>query len=165
MNAKFITPVVQIAGCAFMLMASFYFEYIVQLTPCVLCTIQRVIIEILLFVSCIHLLLRHKSKAVLYCSSVCILFCILGLLLALRQSWMQMNPGLFPDAACLPDLGYMFKVFSIPEMVTAILKHGGAECIKMKWSLLGIPMPGWLAFSYTMLLSAYVYGLAPLQQD
>ena len=165
MKSKFTVPAIQVVFCIFMLLASFYFEYVVELTLCILCAVQRVIVEILLFVSLVNLVCINKPKVKPYCITIGILFCVIGLLLALRQAWMQLHPGLFTGATCLPDIGYMMKVFSFSEIITAVLTHGGPECITMKWSLLGIPMPGWIAFSYTMLLSVYVYNLAPSEDE
>jgi protein dithiol:quinone oxidoreductase len=143
--------------CLLMLLASFYFEYFIRLAPCALCVVQRVIVTCLLFISFVDLALNKNHRVKVYCTITGIAGCFVGIVLALRHVWMQLYPSSFVNATCLPDLSYMMKVFSISDIITAIIKHGGAECAKVQWSMLGISMPGWLVVSYAVLLGIHVY--------
>ena len=157
MKPSHAIPAAQFLFCLLMLVASLYFEYFVKLTPCALCIVQRIIVMFLLSISFANWLLRENLKARLYFIVLGISGCLIGISLALRHVWMQFHPELFSGATCLPNISYMLKIFSVVDTITAIIKHGGADCAQVQWALLGVSMPGWLFLGYVILLTTYVY--------
>ncbi|MBT4884727.1 MAG: disulfide bond formation protein B [Legionellales bacterium] len=141
----------------FMLGSSFFFEYIVKLTPCALCLVQRCFILLLIllaFVSLWYIGRGAKVRGLRICSFI---VCVLGLLVAWRHLWLQQNAALVTNAACLPDISFMLKMMPLPQVIMQLFSHGGSECSKIKWEFLGLTMPAWVAISYiTYMLSLLV---------
>ena len=72
-----------------MLLASFFFEYVVRLTPCALCLIQRAFIVIMLIAS-LWSVFRYRTGRFSIGSQWCIaLFSVLGMLVSWRHIWLQ----------------------------------------------------------------------------
>ena len=141
----------------FMLSPSFFFEYIVKLTPCALCLVQRCFILLLIllaFVSLWYLSRGAKVGGLRICSFI---VCVLGLLVSWRHLWLQQNAALVANSACLPDISFMLKMMPLPQVIMQLFSHGGSECSKIKWAFLGLTMPAWVAVSYvSYMLSLFV---------
>ena len=151
----------QLAFCVFMLMASLFFEFVVKLTPCALCLVQRFLVVALIITAFATLIRLLQKKSALAYRVISILVAGLGLLVAWRHIWLQQNASLALDATCLPDISYMLKVMSLPQVAFKIFSQAGAECSKIKWSFLGYSMPFWVGFMYmsyigSQLISVYI---------
>lgn len=143
-----------------MISASFYFEYVVKLTPCLLCVIQRFLVFSLLFFSFIILYKSYIRVKAVYCYIFSIFISLLGVLLALRHIWLQKSTAFLVNASCLPDISYMIKIMPLPEVLLQLVLHGGVGCSEVKWTLLGFSMPEWLLACYVLLIISYSIGLA-----
>lgn len=134
----------------FMLLASLFFEYVIGLTPCALCLIQRVFIVIML-ISSIWAVLRYRVGAFSIGSQWSIvLFSVLGMLVSWRHIWLQQHAAELTQTSCLPDIRVMSRMMTLPDMFWTLLYQGGTECSQIKWVFLGITMPGWVLLLYIL---------------
>lgn len=134
------------------LSASFYFQYVLGLTPCPLCLMQRACLFLLLLV--MGLSFRTVKRAH-YMSLMQIIFAAAGLFFAGRQLWLQSLPA-SDMPACMPGLDVLIHYFPW-KTIARTLFLGTGDCAEVSWSLWGISMPGWCALYFSWMLSAGVY--------
>lgn len=127
--------------CVMLLGVGFYVEYVDGILPCPLCVLQRFAYGAVAVVALIAWLHRYKGGASHVYGLLSFLFAGCGVALAWRQVWLQ---GLPPsaDAACVPGLTYLFKVFPFTKAMMIILK-GTADCALVHWTLFGFTMAEW----------------------
>jgi protein dithiol:quinone oxidoreductase len=138
----------------FILFASFYFEYVLNLTPCPLCIMQRICVFLLLAI--MGLSLQTLKRAHLIALSQ-IFIAGAGLYFALRQLWLaSLPPGNAP--ACMPGLDVLLHYFPWQTVVKALFL-GTGDCGAVNWRMLGISMPGWCAlyFLFIMIMGSLFY--------
>ena len=135
---------------AAMMAASYFFEYVVKLTPCALCIVQRVVIACLILVTVGTIWRAKRGGSVRRWQIMALCLSVLGLLVAWRHIWLQQHADMLVNASCLPDIRFMLKMMPLPEVFMQLFSHGGAECSKVKWQLWGLTMPGWVAVSYVL---------------
>jgi disulfide bond formation protein DsbB len=120
------------------LVASYYFEYGLGLTPCPLCIMQRGCIFILLGFSGLSVLPLTKrfNNVYFFIQSLGVLG---GLFFSVRQLWLQSLP---PDQvpACMPDLSILMAYFPIQDVLKTMIL-GTGDCAKVPWTFLGFSMP------------------------
>lgn len=125
------------------LLASFYFQYFLGLHPCPLCLMQRLCVFILLGLMGLSLGTLRKAHVV---SCLQVIIACAGLFFSLRQLWLQSLPaGNMPS--CMPGLDIMIKYFPW-QTIARTLFWGDGDCAEVKWSMLGISMPGWSALYF-----------------
>ena len=140
-----------------MLLTSFFFEYVVRLTPCALCLIQRVFIVIMLIAS-LWSLLRYRVGRFSIGAQWCIaLFSVLGMLVSWRHIWLQQHAADLAQTSCLPDISLMLRMMSLPDVLLQLLRQGGTECSEIKWLFLGVSMPSWVLLLYIITFSSVLY--------
>ena len=139
-----------------MMAASYFFEYVVKLTPCALCLVQRLLITGLM-INALWVIWRvRRGMSVRGLQVVAGILTVLGLLVAWRHIWLQQHADIMANAACLPDIRFMLKMMPLPEVVVRLFSHGGAECSKIKWQFMGLTMPAWVAISYALYLAQVI---------
>jgi disulfide bond formation protein DsbB len=72
-----------------------------------------------------------------------------GILIAIRQIWIQMQPP-GSVAACGADLDYMMEIMPLTDVIAKVLT-GSGECAKIDWTFLGLSMPWWVAIALVLL--------------
>ncbi|MBI2785494.1 MAG: disulfide bond formation protein B [Legionella longbeachae] len=139
---------------AFVLIASFYFQYVQGLTPCPLCIMQRVCVFLLLAI--LGLSLRTLKKAHILCLFQIIIACA-GLYFSLRQLWLQSFPA-DKASACMPGLDILIQYFPWQTILKTLL-WGTGECGEVHWRMLGISMAGWCAlyFLFMALMGCFLF--------
>lgn len=149
----------------FVLFASFYFQYIVGLTPCPLCLMQRICVFMLLAVMGLSFSTLKRAHII---SLLQIIIACAGLFFALRQLWLQSLPtGKAP--ACMPGLDVLIRYFPWQTVVETLF-WGSGDCAEVSWSMLGISMPGWCAiyFLFIALMGCFLFWhtrLSTLRED
>ena len=131
----------------FVLCASFYFQYVLELTPCPLCLMQRVCLFLLLVV--MGLSFRALNRAH-YTSLAQVIVAAAGLFFAVRQLWLQSLPA-SDMPACMPGLDIVIRYFPW-KTIARTLFLGTGDCAEVSWSFLGISLPGWCALYFTWML-------------
>jgi protein dithiol:quinone oxidoreductase len=129
---------------------SYYVEFGLGYSPCLLCVIQRFIFFVLAFIFLLASLHKHnRASQIIYCFFSLIVL-VLGILAASRQIWIQHLP-MSTATSCLPSAMYLFKNFPIKEIIS-ITYSGTAECSIVHWRFLGITMAEWALLWYVVFL-------------
>lgn len=131
-------------GCVSLLAFGFILQYIVGLTPCPLCILQRFFFA---WVGCISLGIAIKSipkEHLLLASVFSFLFSVAGGALAARQIWLQHNPPSLLGSNCAPWLG------SITNLIESVF-NASADCAERGWTLLSLSIPEWSLIAFIAL--------------
>lgn len=135
--------------CLTLVLASFYFQYVLNLTPCPLCMMQRVMLCVMTVLAAFSFFFSKKiywrlHQGMLLCSA-------LGLYFAGRQLYIMYIAG--HDLACAPGLEMVLKYFPLKD-IAYLLFWGSGDCAKITWRLLSMPMAFWsfLSFLFMTLL-------------
>lgn len=127
--------------CVILLAASYYFEFIQNMQPCLLCILQRwafIALAMIFLVAAIHAPQhwgRHIYLLLLLAAAG------VGIFAAARQVWLQHQPP-ETSAHCLPSLPYLLKICPLPQVIHLLLL-GGPDCAQITWRLWGFTMPEW----------------------
>lgn len=134
-------------GSIFLLGVGYFLEYVVGLTPCALCIIQR---GFFLGVGVVALLgAWHNRFFERYASGMFVL-ALLGGAVAVRNVYIQLVPqGL--GTQCIPWLE------SFTDMITVLFQATG-DCSERNWTLLGLSVPEWslVSFFFLTLISGWL---------
>src|SRR3990167_8349322 len=108
-----------------LLAISYYFEYMVGLSPCPLCIMQRVCITLLAGVIVFNIRFNSFVKAK---RKLIIQLCIIGfgMFFSGRQMWMQ-HFAVSETATCLPGIAMMLHYFPWQDIVYSLI-WGGSDC-------------------------------------
>ncbi|MCC5013475.1 MULTISPECIES: disulfide bond formation protein B [unclassified Legionella] len=144
-----------LAGLSFfILISSFYFQYVKNLQPCPLCLMQRLCVFLLFILGLIGIYAeRIKPRKII--AVLQIIFALGGVFFAGRQLWLQALPaGQAP--ACMPDLGVLVRYFPWSDVLHALF-WGAGDCAEVNWTWLGLSMPAWSAFYFLFMLVAAIF--------
>lgn len=133
-------------GALALLVAAYYFEYVLGLKPCPLCMTQRLcvlLVGVCFFFASVKL--RFVSLLMLV---LALIASLAGLYIADHQVYLQSLP---PEQApaCGPDLAYMLKALPFDKFLSLLLQ-GDGNCAKVVWSFLGLSMPKWTRICFTI---------------
>lgn len=143
----------------FILLSSFYFEYVQGLQPCPLCLMQRFCVMLFLLF-CLLGIFVHSVKKCKGLMVACLLVALGGLYFAGRQLWLQSLPaGQVP--ACLPDLSVLLQYFPWSDLFQAFVL-GSGDCAKVSWTWLGLSMPAWTALYFLLMVAGSLLVLCNL---
>ncbi|MFJ2322718.1 disulfide bond formation protein B [Pseudomonas sp. NPDC087817] len=145
---------------AFALGASYYLEYVVGLTPCSLCLVQRLFLT-LLCASCGLAAVHGPGRGGLWLYWLLALGASLGgTTAAWRQVLIQSDPVL-QLLRCTPDPQTLFS--GLP-WICALQKmfDGGADCAEISWTLFDLSIPEWSLLFFVAVSILAVYQLLRL---
>lgn len=132
-----------------MLFFSYYLEYEVGLSPCIICEVQRFVLLVLLVIS-IFILLEYNLLG-----HVLRIFRFLLLFLSIFLGWHHISLTHLSDThaedSCLPDILTIFKFQGFDKAWSQIL-HGGASCHKVTWLFMGFNLAELTLIAYSFLL-------------
>ena len=136
-------------GCAGLLAAGAYFQFVEGLKPCPLCISQRIAIFLtgLCFLSAsIH---NPGPTGIKRYAVFGAFIALTGAGISTRHVWLQHLP---PDQvpACGPGLDYMLQYFPLFEILKQMLS-GTGDCAEVTWTLLTLSMPAWTLIAFLML--------------
>ena len=127
--------------CAALVGTALYLQHIMNLEPCPLCIVQRVLVMILgltMVTAAIH---DPKGRGRRAYAALVAVVALLGAGVAGRHVYLQnLPPDQVPE--CGPGLEYILDVFPIGEALALILR-GSGECAEVQWTFLGLTIPGW----------------------
>lgn len=146
--------------CAALLGFALYVEHGMFMLPCPLCVLQRfffVGMGVLGLVAALHDP-RGRGGRAIYGIAIA-LMAGLGGSVSARHVWLQLQPpDDFPSCGGM-GLGYMLEALGPIDALAQTLA-GSADCAKVDWSFLGLPMPAWTLLCFVLLgLGALVAGL------
>ncbi|HRD69152.1 MAG TPA: disulfide bond formation protein B [Legionella sp.] len=137
---------------AFVLFASFYFQYVEGMQPCPLCLMQRLCVFLLLVLLGLSLGTMRKAHWV---SLIQVVIASGGLFFSLRQLWLQSLPA-ESAPACMPGLDVLVRYFPWQTVAHALF-WGAGDCAEKSWVFLGVPMAGWSALYFLVMLVMGVF--------
>lgn len=140
---------------ALVLGASLYLEYGPGLTPCLLCLVQRYLLQAFCFVNLIAFVHAPRFIGVLGYSFLAMLLALAGLASATQQVLSQ-RLSAEQLMICQPDLAHLWNNLSLSELFTSIYR-GTEACAQIQWTLfnLSIPELSMLAFAGLAALSLF----------
>lgn len=144
-------------GCVCLLAIALYMEHQMQLEPCPLCIMQRVMVLVILILAVIASLHNPQGVGLKVYAGLTMMAAGIGGGLASRQLWLQNLPA-DQAPACGVGLEYMLDVFPLTEVVRMVLT-GDGTCAEVLWTFLGLSIPGWTLIGFIGLLALGVIQL------
>ena len=133
--------------CAALVGVALYLQHVVQLEPCPLCIVQRVLVMILALVMAAGAIHNPAEKGRRAYGALVAVVALLGAAVAGRHVYLQnLPPDRVPE--CGPGLDYILDAFPIGEALALILR-GSGECAEVQWTFLGLTIPGWTLIVFT----------------
>lgn len=134
----------------------YYVEYSLGIAPCSLCTLQRFAfagVTLFVLIAAVH---NPRYVGTVIYAIITLLFCLLGMLFAGRQIWLQHQPENL-HAPCLPGLDYLIKTMPFHKAIQLAF-NGSLECGRIDWTMFGFTMAEWsfalfLLFAVLMLVN------------
>jgi disulfide bond formation protein DsbB len=125
-------------ACVILLGVAFFMQYVMGLTPCYLCIIQRFFIAI---IGLLSLLASIHNRGPRIYGLIVALSALIGGYFSSKQLWLQsLPPEKIP--ACGPPVDYLFNSFNVNEAIK-ILIQGDGNCAAVQWTFIGLSIPGW----------------------
>lgn len=137
----------------FLVAASFYFQYVIGLAPCVLCIAQRILMMLLVVVFFWGLWIQSRIL-MKWQQGFALLLSLLGVIVSLRHLYVQY----FPSYSCGPNLEHLWQQGSVFQM-GAVLFKSHSDCTEMSWHWLGLSMPAWTLLFFTLFVVLTLIGL------
>ena len=120
---------------------AFYAEFALNLEPCPLCIVERVILAAILVPALIFLIHNPRNNLFKYLYSLCIIgISGFGIKVAAHHIWLTQLPPEQQPLSCGMPLGAMYQSLPLHSFLHKILE-GDAECAKVTWRVLGINAP------------------------
>lgn len=141
--------------CLALLLASVYMQHILELEPCPLCILQRVIVlitGIFFLISAIHHPATTGSRVY---TGLISLSALSGAAVSARHLWLQNLPA-DQVPSCGPGMGFIMENFPLADALSLVLR-GSGECAEVSWTFLSLSIPAW-----TLLTFIGMFGLAIL---
>jgi len=132
-------------ACAGLIGYALYSQYGLGFEPCPLCIFQRVAVMAVGMIFLLAAVHHPRNKGALIYGVLAALAALMGLLIAARHIWIQVQPP-GTVAACGATLDYMLDILPVTTVITRVLT-GSGECAEINWRLLGLSMPWWVLFA------------------
>lgn len=139
--------------CLALLLASVYMQHVLELEPCPLCILQRVMVlitGIFFLIAAIHN--PAKTGTRIYAGLIST-SALLGAAISARHVWLQSLPA-DQVPSCGPGMGFIMNNFPLADALSLVLK-GSGECAEVSWTFLSLSIPAW-----TLLMFLGMLGLA-----
>ncbi|HEC12017.1 MAG TPA: disulfide bond formation protein B [Acidiferrobacteraceae bacterium] len=152
-----LTNVLGLLACvAAILFAVLILQGTLNLEPCPLCIVDRVIIMTLALVFLVAVVHNPKRLGQRIYAGINLVLVTLGFLVGARHVWLQHLPAdQVPE--CGPGLDYMLDVFPLSKTLKMVFS-GSGECAEIQWQFLGLSIP-----EQTLLLFLALTALVLLQ--
>ena len=138
-----------------MLFAVVYLQGVLNLAPCPLCIVDRVLISAMAVIFLMAAIHNPASKAQRIYALINLLLIISALLVALRHVWLQYLPAdQVPE--CGAGLSFMLDVLPLWEVIDKVFT-GTGECAEIQWQFLGMTIPEQTLLLFTGLLCLVVF--------
>ncbi len=149
-HMKFITPrTINLCSffiCCGLMIFAYYLQTTLNLQPCPLCVLERIIFSLLAFLFLVATLHNPGIKGQRIYGSLTLLFALFGMAFAGRHLWLQGQPNPLGQI-CVPGITYLLKTLPFSQAIKTMLL-GSSECAKVDWRFLGLSMPGWTFLFY-----------------
>jgi disulfide bond formation protein DsbB len=140
--------------CTSVIGYALYLQLVINLLPCPLCITQRIAYWLVGLTALFAFI--HKSGDLsrqIYCGLIAF-FSLIGLLLALRHSWLIRYPEEFECGISAEEK--FLNTLSIANWWPSMFEANG-DCADVKWELLSLTIPDWSAIFFILFLITAVY--------
>lgn len=140
--------------CASVIGYALYLQLVINLLPCPLCIAQRIAYWLIGLTAIFAFI--HNSRGLsqqIYCSLIAI-FSLIGLLLALRHSWLIRYPEAFECGISAEER--FLNTLSISDWWPSMFEANG-DCADVKWEFIALTIPDWSAVFFIIFLITAVY--------
>ena len=138
-------------GCSFLMAVALFFEHQMNLEPCPLCILQRVMVILTGIIALIAALHNPHDLGIKMYGALVAISAATGGAISMRQLWLQSLPA-DQVPACGASLDYMLDVFPLTDVLSMILTADGT-CAEIVWTFLGISIPGWTLVGFIGLIA------------
>jgi len=133
-----------------MMATAFFFQYVLYLEPCPLCSVQRAIVIILGLIFLIGFLQGPSGWGKRIYGLLLTLASLAGLVVAGRHTWLQHLPeDQVPE--CGPGLDFWMDNLPAVDVIQKVFQ-GSGECAEIAWTFLGLSIPEWSLIAFTVFL-------------
>lgn len=144
--------------CAGLVGFAVYLQYVNNLEPCPLCTLQRLVFTALGVWFLIGVLPFSGRGLRIFHGLITFLIASAGIAVAGRQVWLQHLPA-DQIPACGPGLNYLLEALPPFEVLQMVFK-GSGECAEVDWTFLHLSIAEW---SLLMFIILGLFGLLSLR--
>jgi len=133
-----------------MMATAFFFQYVLYLEPCPLCSVQRAIVIILGIIFLSGFLQGPSGWGKRVYGLLLTLASLAGLVVAGRHTWLQHLPeDQVPE--CGPGLDFWMDNLPAVDVIQKVFQ-GSGECAEIAWTFLGLSIPEWSLIAFTIFL-------------
>jgi protein dithiol:quinone oxidoreductase len=138
--------------CAGLIAFALYAQYVLNMDPCPLCILQRVVfigMGLLFLLGGLH---APRGKGRWVYTALVALLALIGIGIAGRHLWIQTLPA-DQVPSCGAPLGYLLETRAGNGGLIGVLEKvltGSGECAKVQ-PILGLPMPAWSLLWFVLL--------------
>ncbi|HEV8552040.1 MAG TPA: disulfide bond formation protein B [Casimicrobiaceae bacterium] len=146
--------------CVGLMGYALYLQYVMDLEPCPLCTLQRVAViamGLVFLIAAVHN--PGRTGAGVY-ALIQLLIGGAGAAIAARQVWLQSLPK-DQVPACGMSLNYMLDTLPYTDVLRKVLE-GSGECAEKSWEFLHLSIAGWTLVFFVAMIAA---GFALIRRD
>ncbi|MCH8258140.1 MAG: disulfide bond formation protein B [Proteobacteria bacterium] len=151
-------------GCSFLMAAALFMEHQMNLEPCPLCILQRIMVMMTGIIALIAAIHHPRHAGIKVYGGLVIVSAAIGGGVSSRQLWLQSLPA-DEVPACGASLDYMLEVFPLADVLAMVLV-GDGTCSEIAWTFLGVSIPGWTLVGFVGLIAIGVFQIIrPLRQS
>ena len=135
------------AGCIGLMGVALFMQHVMDLQPCPLCILQRIMViatGVVALVAAIH---HPAETGVKVYGGMTLATAVTGGGIAIRHLWLQSLPA-DEVPACGASLDYLLDVFPLTDVLTMVLL-GDGSCAEVLWTFMGLSIPGWTLVAFT----------------
>lgn len=132
--------------CCSLLAFAYYLEHALNLQPCPLCILERLVFGLVALVFVCAAIQNPSFTGQKVYGGFIIVLAILGMMLAGRHLWLQGQPSALGEI-CVPGVSYLLKSLPLTQALKTMLL-GSSDCSKVEWIFLGLSIPGWTFLSF-----------------
>ncbi len=137
--------------CTSLMLAAIFMQYAMEMEPCPLCILQRVVVIALGAVFLIAALHNPMGLWRRIYATLLVIISLMGIGVAGRHVWLQHLPAdKVPE--CGPGLAFWMDRLSPNQLLMKILE-GSGDCAKVSFKFLGLSIPEWLLITFILLLA------------
>jgi protein dithiol:quinone oxidoreductase len=142
---------VMVLVCALTLLGLYALAWWQVLYPCPLCLLQQGTLWLLFIINTMAYLCTEKKKVLSHLLTVNILLTLFGLLLALRQVWLQhLPPEHVPP--CAPGLHYLLQHLPLTESLKTVFWEA-SSCARVEYTIFSFSLAECSALLFMVLLA------------
>lgn len=137
------------ALCVGLLGFGLYLQHGVGLVPCPMCIMQRYALAAVGITALAGAIHAPGVAGTRIYAAVVGLLALTGGGVAVRQSWLQLNP---PDIAeCGPGLEYLMESFPLTQLLPMLFR-GAGDCSAVDWTFLGLSIANWSLINFALIV-------------